>query len=103
MMGGHCLIAMVCETHNRWVAAAHSADPDRRPWSFDEAAGRIAGRFARVEPTAGYLNELLSTAPESPTRTTPDPGCRHWLRVGTSAYVRPTKGAEHPVARSNDR
>jgi hypothetical protein len=32
------------------VAASHSVDPARRKAMFDELMGRIAGRFARVEP-----------------------------------------------------
>ena len=45
------------------VAARHSKDPDRWQAGLDEVLGRVAGRFARVEPrrrARGFLLGLLA-------------------------------------------
>lgn len=41
------------------MAACHSVDPDRWRRGFDEVLGRIAGRFARVEPRRRVRTFLL--------------------------------------------
>ena len=48
------------------MAARHSVDPDRWQVGLDEVLGRIAGRFARVEPrrrARGFLLGLLAGLP----------------------------------------
>ena len=77
-------------THdNLAVAAGHSVDPDRWREQFDELMGRIAGRFARVEPrrrARAFVLGLLSglqrkncwTIAEQAGDATPD-GMQHLL------------------------
>jgi SRSO17 transposase len=50
------------------VAACHSVDPDRWRRGFDEVLGRIAGRFARVEPrrrVGSFVLGLLAGLPRT--------------------------------------
>ncbi len=72
------------------MAAGHSVDPARWQVHFDSLMGRIAGRFARVEPrrrARGFLLGLLAdlsvkncwTLSEHAGDSTPD-GMRHLLR-----------------------
>jgi SRSO17 transposase len=52
----------------RAVAARHRIDPDRWQAGLDEVLGRIAGRFARVEPrrrARGFLLGLLAGLPRT--------------------------------------
>jgi hypothetical protein len=77
-------------THdNRAVAAGLSVDPDRWLEQFEDLMGRIAGRFARVEPrrrARAFVLGLLSglrrkncwTLAEQAGHVTPD-GMQHLL------------------------
>src|SRR3954451_5573484 len=75
--------------NDRAVAAAASVDPDRGARGLDECIGRIAGRFARVEPRrrayafvlgllAGLPRTNCWTIAEHAGESTPD-GMQHLL------------------------
>src|SRR2546430_5883128 len=84
---------MVVRTHDDpAVAAGFSVDPGRWLGQFEELMGRIAGRFARVEPrrrarafVLGLLSELRRkncwTIAEQAGDATPD-GMQHLLAGG---------------------
>jgi SRSO17 transposase len=77
------------KTNDHAVAAGHSVDPARRQEAFEGLIGRIAGRFARIEPrrrvrqlVLGLLSDLPRkncwTIAEWAGESTPD-GMQHLL------------------------
>jgi hypothetical protein len=56
------------KTEDHAVAAGHSVDPARWQEAFEALMGRIAGRFARVEPRRRVRDLVLGLLSDLPRK-----------------------------------
>jgi SRSO17 transposase len=82
----------VWNTDDLAVAAGHRVDPGRWQAHFDELMGRVAGRFARVEPRRHARDLVTGLLSDLPAKN-----C--WTIAGQAGHATPG-GLQHLLARA---